>query len=81
MVNSTLGLLSIIASGNCVGLLPQQIAAHPLAHQYLEVVPVAEGPLQLSLGALAKSGSALKPSVRHFLTHLHRAAHHLTSRP
>jgi DNA-binding transcriptional LysR family regulator len=78
LVNSTLGLLSIIASGNCVGLLPQQIAAHPLAHRYLEVVPVMEGPLQLSLGALAKSGSALKPSVRHFLTHLHRAAHHLS---
>lgn len=78
LVNSTLGLLSIIASGNCVGLLPQQIAKHPLASQYLDVVPVAEGPLNLTLGALARSDATLKPSVRHFLAHLHRAAHHLT---
>lgn len=77
LVNSTLGLLSIIASGNCVGLLPQQIALHPFAQQHLEVVALAEVPLQLQLGALARSGLALKPSVRHFLTHLHRAAHHL----
>ena len=41
LVNSTLGLLSVIASGNCVGLLPLQIARHPFASQYLEVVPVA----------------------------------------
>jgi LysR family transcriptional regulator of abg operon len=78
LVNSTLGLLSIIASGNCVGLLPRQIAAHPFASQYLDVVPVAEGPLNLTLGALARAEAALKPSVRHFLAHLHRAAHHLT---
>src|SRR6185369_4833878 len=53
LVNSTLGLLSILASGNCVGLMPQQIAVHPVA--------------------------ARKPSVRHFLAHLHRAAHHFIS--
>jgi LysR family transcriptional regulator, regulator of abg operon len=29
LVNSTLGLLSIIAAGNCVGLLPYPIAIHP----------------------------------------------------
>jgi LysR family transcriptional regulator, regulator of abg operon len=78
LVNSTLGLLSIIASGNCVGLMPQQIAAHPFAMQHVEVVRVAEGPLRLTIGALARADSALKPSVRHFLAHLHRAAHHLT---
>jgi len=77
LVNSTLGLLSIIASGNCVGLMPQQIAAHPFAMQHLEVVRVAEGPLRLTIGALARADAALKPSVRHFLAHLHRAAHHL----
>ena len=77
-MNSTLGLLSVIASGNCVGLLPQLIARHPFAAQYLDVVPVAEGPLDLTLGALARSDATLKPSVRHFLAHLHRAAHHLT---
>ncbi|TMH00502.1 MAG: hypothetical protein E6H79_16935 [Betaproteobacteria bacterium] len=78
LVNSTLGLLSIIASGNHVGLLPYQIATHPFAAQYLDIVPVAEGPLKARLGALARADAALKPSVRHFLAHLHRAAHHLT---
>ena len=78
LVNSTLGLLSIIASGHCVGLLPHQIATHPFALQHLDVVPVVEGPLKLTLGAVARSDAALKPSVRHFLAHLHRAAHHLT---
>lgn len=79
LVNSTLGLLSIVASGNCVGLLPRQIAVHPFAVQHLEIVAVEEGPLRLTLGALARSDVALKPSVRHFLAHLHRAAHHLAS--
>ncbi|WP_348754232.1 LysR family transcriptional regulator [uncultured Aquincola sp.] len=78
LVNSTLGLLSIITSGNCVGLLPQQIAAHPFAAQYVDVVPVAEGPLMLTLCALARTEMHRKPSVRHFMAHLHRAAHHLT---
>ncbi|QIL72372.1 LysR family transcriptional regulator [Diaphorobacter sp. HDW4B] len=78
LVNSTLGLLSIITSGNCVGLLPQQIAAHPLASQYIDVITLKEGPLVLTLGALARAESHLKPSVRHFMAHLHRAAHHLT---
>lgn len=79
IVNSTLGLLSIIASGNCIGLLPQQIASHPLAMQRLDVVHVAEGGLKARLGALARSDAALKPAVRHFLAHLHRAAHHVSN--
>jgi len=78
LVNSTLGLLSILTSGNCVGLMPRQIAVHPFAARYLEVVQVAEGPLELTIGALARNDAALKPAVRHFLAHLHRAAHHLT---
>lgn len=77
LVNSTLGLLSIIASGNCVGLMPYQIAVHPFAQQHLQIVPVIEGPLKLQLVALARADSALKPAVRHFMAHLHRAAHHL----
>lgn len=81
LVNSTLGLLSIIASGNCVGLLPEQIAHHPFAAQHLQVVAVVEGPLQLQLAALARADAVLKPAVRHFLAHLHRAAHHLTPHP
>lgn len=79
IVNSTLGLLAVIATGNSVGLLPYQIAIHPFVTQHLEVVPVAEGPLKLSIGALARADTALKPSIRHFLAHLHRAAHHLTT--
>jgi len=79
LVNSTLGLLSILASGNCVGLMPQQIAGHAFAKEYLDVVDLAEGPLHLTIGALARADAALKPSVRHFLAHLHRAAHYLTS--
>ena len=62
-----------------MGLLPYQIAIHPFVTQHLEVVPVAEGPLKLSIGALARADTALKPSIRHFLAHLHRAAHHLTT--
>jgi DNA-binding transcriptional LysR family regulator len=78
-VNSTLGLLSVLSSGNCVGLLPHQIAVHPFAAEHLDIVPLAEGPLQLRIGALARTDAALKPSVRHFLAHLHRAAHQLSS--
>jgi LysR family transcriptional regulator of abg operon len=78
LVNSTLGLLSIVASGKCIGLLPQQIAAHPIATQYLDTIQLAEGPLQLTLCALTRSDVHLKPSVRQFMAHLHRAAHHLT---
>jgi DNA-binding transcriptional LysR family regulator len=81
LVNSTLGLLSIVTSGNCVGLLPRQIAMHPFAMQHLEIVPVEEGPLRATLVALARADAALKPSVRHFLAHLHRAAHYLASHP
>lgn len=77
IVNSTLGLLSILASGNCIGLMPRQIAQHAFARQHLEVVHVAEGPLELTLGALARADAVLKPAVRHFMAHLHRAAHHL----
>lgn len=79
LVNSTLGLLSMLAGGNCVGLMPYQIAVHPMAAAYLDVVPVAEGPLKLTLGALARVDVALKPSVRHFMAHLHRAAHQLSA--
>jgi hypothetical protein len=30
-------------------------------------------------GHLAKADTAHKPSVRHFLAHLHRAAHHMAA--
>lgn len=75
VVNSTLALLSVIGSGDCVGLMPTPIATHPVAAPFLEVVPVAEGALELVAGVLYKPDALLKPAVRHFVAHLHRAAH------
>ena len=77
VVNSTLALLSIIATGDFVGLMPQQIAIQPLAAQFLSVVPVAEGGLPLSVGAIVRNNSVVSPAIRHFIAHLHRAAHQL----
>lgn len=76
VVNSTLGLLSLIATGDCVGLMPMPIATHPVAAQFLSVVPIKEGHLDLTLGVLARTETLLKPVVRHFIAHLHRAALH-----
>jgi len=78
VVNSTLALLSLVTSGDFVGLLPRQIAAHPVAAQFLTVVPVEEGDLLLSVGAIVRSDSVVSPVIRHFIAHLHRAAHHLS---
>lgn len=77
IVNSTLGLLSIVASGKCVGLLPRQIAAHPMAIEHLDVIQLEEGPLIAELCVLTRTETHLKPSVRHFMAHLHRAAHQI----
>lgn len=77
VVNSTLALLSLVGSGDFVGLLPQQIAQHPLCTRYLQVVPVTEQGLALTVGAIVRSDSAVSPAVRHFIAHLHRAAHHI----
>lgn len=76
MVNSTLGLLAMICLGDHVGLMPMPIAQHPAVLPYMSVVPIEEGHLDLSLGAIVRRGTALKPAVRHFLAHLHRAAQH-----
>jgi LysR family transcriptional regulator, regulator of abg operon len=77
VVNSTLALLSLVGSGDLVGLLPQQIARHPLCQRYLSIVPVAEDGLPLTVGAIVRSDSVVSPAVRHFIAHLHRAAHHI----
>ncbi len=74
-VNSTLALLSLVSSGDFVGLMPQQIAQHPLCGRYLSVVPVAEQGLPLTVGAMVRADSTVSPAVRHFIAHLHRAAH------
>lgn len=80
LVNSTLGLVSIIAAGDFVGLLPLQIARHPMTAQYLHIVDTREGPLRATLASMVRSDSLLKPAVREFVTHLHRAAHQLVGR-
>jgi LysR family transcriptional regulator, regulator of abg operon len=74
VVNSTLGLLSIIATGSHLCLMPRQMAVHPMALPYLDIIDVDEGPLSLQLGALARFEMSIKPSVRHLMAHLHRAA-------
>jgi LysR family transcriptional regulator, regulator of abg operon len=76
VVNSTLALLSLVGSGDFVGLMPAQIARHPVCVQYLQVVPVREQGLPLRVGAIVRRDSVASPAVRHFITHLHRAAHH-----
>lgn len=78
VVNSTLALLSLVATGDYVGLMPRQIAQHPLAGQFLAIVPVVEEGLPLAVGAMVRSDSVVSPVVRHFIAHLHRAAHQLT---
>ncbi|GAA6143571.1 LysR substrate-binding domain-containing protein [Hydrogenophaga sp. 5NK40-0174] len=75
MVNSTLALISLVGSGDFVGLLPIQIARHPLCARYLSIVPVAEQGLPLTVGAMVRSDATVSPAVRHFIAHLHRAAH------
>ncbi|WP_157264040.1 LysR family transcriptional regulator [Azohydromonas aeria] len=76
VVNSTLGLVALISGGEFVGLMPQQIASHPMAAAYMRVVPVKEGSLRAEMAAMTRPESALVPAVRHFIAHLSRAAHH-----
>lgn len=78
VVNSTLTLLSLVGSGDYVGLLPRQIAQHPLTAPHIHVVPIAEAGLPLSVGAIIRSDSVVSPVIRHFIAHLHRAAHQLS---
>ncbi|HVR51746.1 MAG TPA: LysR family transcriptional regulator [Pseudorhodoferax sp.] len=74
VVNSTLALLALLTQGDYVGLMPMPIAEHPLATQFMTVVPIKEGHLPLRLGAIVRRGGLLKPALRHFVAHLHRAA-------
>ena len=76
MVNSTLALLALIGSGDLLGLLPEQIVAHPLG-QDIARVPLEEPGLPLTVGTIIRSGSVVSPAIRHFIAHLQRAAHQL----
>jgi LysR family transcriptional regulator of abg operon len=64
----------LLTQSDYVGLMPMQIAQHPLAAQFMTVVPIKEGHLPLTLGAIVRRGALLKPALRHFVAHLHRAA-------
>lgn len=77
LVNSTLTLLSLVASGDCVALMPQQIARQPLAASFISVIEVEERGLDLEIGAMIRSDVATTPLMRHLVSHLHRAAHQL----
>ena len=77
IVNSTLALLALIGSDDFIGLLPAQIAEHPLSAPYIDIIALAEGPLELNLGVMVRRTSSPSVMVRHFLSHLHRAAYHL----
>jgi len=76
MVNSTLALLALLGSGDLLGLMPEQIIAHPLGQDIVRV-PLEEPGLPLKVGAIIRSGSVVSPAIRQFIAHLHRAAHQL----
>lgn len=77
-VTSTLALLAMLGSSDFIGLLPEQLTAHPIATQFVVAPPVVEAGLPLQIGAIARHESLVLPSVRHFIAHLHRAAYRLT---
>jgi DNA-binding transcriptional LysR family regulator len=76
MVNSTLALLALLGSGDLLGLMPEQIIAHPLGQDIVRV-PLEEAGLPLTVGVIVRSGSVVSPAIRQFIAHLHRAAHQL----
>ena len=78
MVNSTLALLALLGSADLLGLMPEQIISHPLGHNIVRV-PVEEPGLPLTVGTIIRSSSAVSPALRHFISHLHRAAHQLNA--
>ena len=81
IANSTLGLMALITGAQCAGLMPMPIALHPAARQFLDIVPIKEGHLSLPLGAMYRPEALLKPMVRHFLSHVHRAANQARAKP
>ncbi|WP_199104525.1 LysR family transcriptional regulator [Aquitalea sp. ASV11] len=77
LVNSTLALLSLVSTGDYVALLPRQIARQSWLASYVSPIALSEQGLPLQVGAILRQELALAPVVRHLLTHLHRAAHHI----
>jgi LysR family transcriptional regulator, regulator of abg operon len=77
IVNSTLTLLSLVATGQFVGLMPEQIANQSIAREFISIVPIQEAALPLKVAAMVRNDVAVTPSVKQFINHLHRAAHHI----
>ena len=78
VVNSTLALLSLVATGDYVALMPSQIAVQPLVTQFISIVDIAEKGYELEVGAILRSDAAMSPVLRHLISHLHRAAHQVS---
>ncbi len=76
MVNSTLALMALLGSGDLLGLMPEQIIAHPLGKD-IGRVPLEEPGLSLNVGVIVRSDARISPVIRQFIAHLHRAAQQL----
>lgn len=76
VVNSTLALLALLGSADLLGLMPEQIVSHRLGQNIVRV-PLQESGLPLTVGVMIRSSSVVSPAIRHFIAHLHRAAHQL----
>lgn len=79
LVNSTLALLALLGSADLLGLMPEQIISHRLSQNIVRV-PIQEPGLSLTVGVMIRSSSVVSPSIRHFISHLHRATHQLSMR-
>jgi LysR family transcriptional regulator of abg operon len=77
IVNSTLSLLSLIGSGDLLGLMPEPMVSHRLGGQDIVRVPVSESSLPLTIGTIIRKDSQVNPAMRQFSAHLQRAAHQL----
>lgn len=74
VVNSTLALLSLVATGDYVALMPRQIAMQAFAKQFISIIEIEEKGYELEVAAILRSDSVLSPVLRNLITHLHRAA-------
>lgn len=77
MVNSTLTLMSLLGSGHLVGLMPEQLLAHPMLDGQLTPLRIEQQGFELNVGAMVRNESAQRPAIQKFINHLLRAAHHL----
>lgn len=73
-VESTLGMLSIITSTDCLALLPRQWTDSPLFKGALLPIPVKEKLLAPDIVLIARAGVPLTPVAEQFAVLLQRAA-------